>query len=262
MRRLRPVIALVALVSLISVGNTPAVAEHSWEGFHWARAANPVHLEIVDSMVGEWDTYLPQSVADWNQSSVLDLTTVAGGGSIGGSDSLVDRTACLPLQGKIHVCNAKYADPTWLGLATVWLSGDHIVMATAQVNDTWFDTPLYNDPNAKRHVLCQEIGHDFGLDHTYDEPTCMNDLDGLFDPAYVSPGPHDYQQLDSIYAHLDGSSGGSGGGKGKGGGNGGGNKGGNKGSCNNGSCGSEVRVWQDGEFTVVQYVLLAPSTTS
>ncbi|MFN2525479.1 MAG: hypothetical protein ABR505_04355, partial [Actinomycetota bacterium] len=206
MRRPRVLIGIAGLLSLLAATSLPAGANHSWEGFHWFRTANPANLEVVDSLVGSWDGMLPAVVGDWNSSSVLNLTATAG------ADSLVERTACLPIPGKIRACNAKYADPTWLGLATVWLNGDHIVQATTQVNDTWFDTDFYNDPNAKRHVLCQEIGHDFGLDHQYTEPTCMDDLNGLFDPAFISPGAHDYAQLDSIYAHLD-TTGGGGGGK-------------------------------------------------
>ena len=240
------------MTALVVVATT-AGAGHSWEGFHWARSANPASLQIVDSLVGEWDSYLGPSVADWDRSGVLSLSTTAG------ADSLVDRTACLPIAGKIRVCNAKYADPTWLGLATVYLNGDHITQATAQVNDTWFDTDLYNDPAAKRHVLCQEIGHDFGLDHQYDEPTCMNDIDGLFDPSYISPGPHDYAELDAIYAHLDTSGGGGGGKGGKGGGNGKGGSGHSANECNNGFCGSLVRVWEQDGMTVVQFVLLSPA---
>ncbi|MGH2756398.1 MAG: hypothetical protein ACRDI3_01260 [Actinomycetota bacterium] len=261
MRRSRSLVALLGLFGLFALTSAPAGANHAWENYHWARSANPVRLEVVDSLVGEWDTYLPLAVADWNQSSVLDLTTSAGGTSV------VDRTACLPISGKIHVCNAVYPDPTWLGLATVYLNGDHIVQATAQVNDLWFDSDLFNDPNAKRHVLCQEVGHDFGLDHQYTQPTCMDDINGLFDPAYISPASHDYAQLDSIYAHLDGTGGGgsSSGNNGNGGGRGGpkpksGSSSETGGDCSEGSCGSIVRVWQDGEFTVVQYVLLAPTS--
>lgn len=258
MRKIRVLVAACAALALFGVSNLPAEAGHSWDNFHWSRASNPAQLTVVDSLVGEWDSYLPAVVTDWERSNALSLSVEPG------ADDLVTRTACLPAAGKIHVCNAKYPDPTWLGLATVWLDGDHITQATAQVNDTWFDTSLYNDPNAKRHVLCQEVGHDFGLDHQYDEPSCMDDINGLFDPAFVSPSPHDFAQLDAIYAHLDTTGGGGGGkGSGKGGGNGGGKgKGGSKSGdgCSGGSCGSLIRTWQDGDLTVVQYVLLAPST--
>ena len=195
MRRIKIAAGLVAVALLIGGAVVPAGANHSWDGFHWSRATNPAQLTVVDSVVGEWDSYLSPAVSDWERSTVLSLASTAG------ADSLVDRTACLPTEGTIRVCNAMYPDPTWLGLATVWLSGDHITMATAQVNDTWFDTSLYDDPSAKRHVLCQEIGHTFGLDHQYTEPTCMDDINGLFDPAFVGPGAHDFEQLGSIYAH-------------------------------------------------------------
>lgn len=245
--------AVASVVALAAVAILPASAKHSWDGFHWSRAVNPAQLQLVDSLTGEWDSYLGPVVSDWDRSSVLALATEAGG------DSLVDRTACLPMQGKIHVCNAMYPDPTWLGLATVYLQGGHVAMATAQVNDTWFNTDLYNDPNAKRHVLCQEIGHTFGLDHQYDEPSCMDDINGLFDASYVGAGAHDLQQLDSIYAHLDGTpTGGGGKGNGKGGG---GSKNNRQSDCTKGTCGSEVRVWEQGEYTVVQFVLLAPPTS-
>jgi hypothetical protein len=232
---------IVGLTSLLYFAPA-ANASHAWESFHWSRAANPLRLEVVDSVVGEWDALLTASVADWDRSTVLALSSSSG------ADSLVDRILCRPIGGKIRVCNAHYPDPTWLGLATVWLKGGHVAQATAQVNDTWFDT-VYADANAKRHVLCQEIGHGFGLDHTYTEPTCMDDTGGLSDPAYVSPGPHDYHQLEAVYAHLDGA----GGAKARK----------NRGRaprgqdvCPANACRSMVRVWKDGPFTVVQYVLL------
>ncbi len=196
-------ISTVALAGLLS-GLVPAQAGHSWGDWHWARASNPVALDIVDSMEGKWNPLLPLVNSDWNQSSVIENRVAAG------SDLIAEREACLPIDGKIHACNAPYADATWLGLATVYpvdLKFEHIKMATVQVNDTWFLTPLYDNDIARRHVLCQEVGHVFGLDHNYSEPTCMDDVDGLFDAAYQKPGSHDMQQLSSIYQHTEGSGG-------------------------------------------------------
>jgi hypothetical protein len=58
--------------------------------------------------------------------------------------------------------------------------------------------------------MCQEVGHTFGLDHqdeNFNNPnlgTCMDytsDPDGP--PTNEYPNAHDYDELDSIYAHLD-----------------------------------------------------------
>jgi hypothetical protein len=59
-------------------------------------------------------------------------------------------------------------------------------------------------------VTCQEIAHDFGLDHqdeNFSNPnlgSCMDytsDPDGP--PSNEHPNQHDYDQLVTIYTHLD-----------------------------------------------------------
>jgi hypothetical protein len=79
------------------------------------------------------------------------------------------------------------------------------------MNDTYFDTAPYNTPAWHRLVMCQEIAHDFGLDHQDENfnnrnlGTCMDytsDPDGP--PSNEHPNQHDYDELDIIYAHLDG----------------------------------------------------------
>jgi hypothetical protein len=63
--------------------------------------------------------------------------------------------------------------------------------------------------------MCQEIAHDFGLDHqdeAFSNPnlgSCMdytNDPDGP--PSNEHPNAHDFEQLAAIYAHSDSSGGG------------------------------------------------------
>ena len=58
--------------------------------------------------------------------------------------------------------------------------------------------------------MCQEIAHDFGLDHQDENfnnanlGSCMDytsDPDGP--PSNEHPNQHDYAQLESIYAHTD-----------------------------------------------------------
>lgn len=224
------------LVPLVLVPIAPAGAEHSWGGYHWPRSQNPFALDLVDSMTASWDVYLGPVSVDWTASSVLDTPVVAGDASNN------TRKKCPSPDGKVRVCNAAYGFNGWLGIAEIWISGGHIVKARARVNDSYFSLSTYDDPNAKRHVLCQEVGHVLGLDHQTAE-SCMDDRNGLFSEKYVSPNAHDYEQLVAIYgSHLD--SGSSGSKPGKGNGNGKGN-------------GRNVTVRADGGYTLITWVFPA-----
>ncbi len=188
---------LTALIGAGTVFATPALANHSWGDYHWARTANPFTIKVIDSNTTDWDSYLDKSISDWNASSVMDVTKEAGS---------PDRN-CKAVAGKAKSCNAKYGRNGWLGLAQIWLSGTHIAQATAKMNDTYFSTATYNVPVKKQHVMCQEIGHDWGLGHQdesgADLNTCMDYANALDNP---SPNAHDYQELEAIYgSHLDSS---------------------------------------------------------
>ena len=196
-------IALFAVT--ISTGGV-ADAAHSWgPPYHWARTANPFTLKLIDSVSSIWDPYLVGASNDWSQSSVLTTTIVTGG-----SGSVKN---CLPTSGRVRVCNAKYGFNGWLGIAQIWITGsEHITQGVVKLNDTYFNTATYNTPAWRRLVLCQEIGHPFGLDHqdtSFSNPnlgSCMDytsDPDGP--PSNEHPNTHDYDQLDTIYTHLDSS---------------------------------------------------------
>ncbi|KKT42539.1 hypothetical protein A2W54_01220 [Candidatus Giovannonibacteria bacterium RIFCSPHIGHO2_02_43_13] len=173
-------------------------ATHSWGGYHWARTANPFTLKLGDNVSGAWDSYLGTSSADWSESAVLDTTIVAGG---------TDPRRCKPTLGRVEVCNSKYGKNGWLGIAGIYVKGGHITQGYVKVNDTYFNTAKYNTPAWRNLVLCQEVGHTLGLDHQdedfYNSPlgTCM---DYSLDPTLNQhPNQHDYDMLETIYAHLD-----------------------------------------------------------
>lgn len=224
-------LSLLITAAAFALAAAPAQAKHSWGNWHWERSANPVTLPVLNSTtdvrtpVGgqNWPALLARSASDWSSSAVLDLAVRPQSAA-----DLAAQQACPFMPDTIRVCNVFNPNVTWLGLATVLpdvSSGQgHLLAATAQVNDAWFSTPLYSELNAQ-HVMCQEIGHTFGLDHQdesgADLNTCMDYADALDNP---SPNAHDYQQLSTIYQHLDGA--GSGGGNPKGGK---GDKGGGKG---------------------------------
>jgi hypothetical protein len=192
----------VVLASVALVGT--ALANHAWGNYHWSRASNPFTLQVGDNVSSGWDSYLNVAVSDWAASDVLNLNKVAGNGS---------GSTCSPTSGTIQVCNGAYGNNGWLGIAQIWVtSGSHITQATTKVNDTYFDTPQYASSAWHQLVMCQEVGHDFGLDHqdeNFNNPNLGTCMDYTSDPSTNQhPNAHDYEELDIIYAHLDGSGGG------------------------------------------------------
>jgi hypothetical protein len=182
-----------------------AYADHSWGSYHWGRTANPFTLTLGDNVSDAWDVYLGTAANDWNGSSVLNVSVVAGG--------TTDPKKCRPTTGRIEVCSASYGG-AWLGVAQIWISGGHIYHATTKVNNFYFDKPKYNTPAWRRFVMCQEIGHTFGLDHqdeNFSNTNLGSCMDYTSDPEgqYLGssnehPDPHDYEQLVTIYdGHKD-----------------------------------------------------------
>lgn len=67
--------------------------------------------------------------------------------------------------GVVEICNLKYGQNGWLGIAGISISGSHITKAYTKLNDTYFVMAQYNTTAHRQMVVCQEIAHDFGLDH-------------------------------------------------------------------------------------------------
>lgn len=191
---------LLTALALATVPST-ASAGHSWGDFHWARTSNPFTLKLVRKLSSTWSPYLDLASSAWSISPKLNTKIVLG------NSSAASRQACATVAGRTVVCNYPYGPLGWLGLATIWLDGNnHIVQATAKMNDS------YSWGSGKRQlVMCQEVGHTFGLDHQ-DEGfsnanlgTCMDYTSLPFGPPNnLALNQHDLDQLDAIYANLDG----------------------------------------------------------
>lgn len=197
----------MAVAVLLSAGAfaSTAYADHLWGGYHWARTANPFTLKLGDNVTAQWDANLVGASADWTTSTVLDTSIVAG---------QTNPKTCKAVTGRVEVCNSKYGNNGWLGIASVWANGTHITKGTVKLNDTYFNTAKYNTPAWRQLVVCQEVGHTLGLDHqdeAFDNAnlgTCMdytNDPDGTLlgqlDNQHLNA--HDYEELEIIYSHLD-----------------------------------------------------------
>ena len=195
-------LAAAVLLTLVT-SSTPAYANHSWNGYHWARTANPFTLKLGDNVSGLWDGMLVTASNDWSQSSVLHTTIVPGGAR---------PKNCRPTSGRVEVCSASYGNTGWLGIAQIWLTGGtHIVQGVVKNNDYYFgsSTYQYNNTAEMQHVICQEIGHTFGLDHQSTTGASLNTCMDYYhntsasDTLSTHPNQHDYDELATIYAHLD-----------------------------------------------------------
>lgn len=198
---------IMAVAILLSVGAfaSTAYAFHTWGGYHWARTANPFNLKLGNNVSTIWDTQLVNSSIDWTISTALDTTVVTG---------LTNPKNCKAVNGRVEVCNNKYGKNGWLGIASIWISGNHITAGTVKLNDTYFNTAKYNTPAWKQFVMCQEIGHTIGLDHqdeAFDNANLGTCMDYTNDPSGTllsqldnqHPNAHDFEELDAIYSHLD-----------------------------------------------------------
>jgi hypothetical protein len=192
--------ALLCAAALV-LGAGPALATHSWENYHWKRTTSELTVQVGDNVTSVWDPYLDVAIVDWNKSIYINSPEVPGS---------TNPKNCRAVAGTIQVCNSSYGQTGWLGIATISISGGHITQGTTKLNDTYFNTAKYNTPAWRALVMCQEIGHDYGLGHQ-DEDFNTDATTSCMDYTSVPegnehPDAHDYAQLETIYGgHMESS---------------------------------------------------------
>lgn len=182
-------IVAMSLAFLVTAGLALANG-HSWNGYHWAGSGErtPAVVDQTSSDLYE----IPAAVAEWAAlgTPIQPVTATSG-----------------------EVTVKEGFSPFWYGLAQVFVEDGHITKGVVKLNTRLLES---EGPAAADHVLCQELGHIWGLDHL-DGATCMNDsLASLGN--YTAPNSADRNTLNEIYAHADSSSAGGDGGGGSGGG--------------------------------------------
>ena len=209
----RLLLGLAASVVLTAMSTSPALANHSWNGYHWATRGGAFTLSLGNNLTTtEWQNDLATASSKWStdplKRSVLSTVVVAG-------NDIGRQKRCRPTSGRVEVCNASYGNTGWLGVATVWLNSGHIVQGTVKVNDNYLgpgSSYTYNTAEERLHVICQEVGHTFGLDHQDTSGatfgTCMDYFHNASgDTRSTLPDQGDYDELACIYnAGLNGQS--------------------------------------------------------
>ena len=196
---------IASLLLALGVMVNAAFAAHTWGPYHWARKTPQFTLKLGNNLSSAWVTYLTRTSFDWSNppsGSTPLLTTIVAGA----------RNNCAMVPGTTQVCNSNYGKNGWLGLASINIVGGvHITQGSAKLNDSYFLTSTYNNPNQRLHVMCQEIAHTFGLDHQSTDGSSQNSCMDYFSNTGANagstlstkPNPHDFAQLNLIYSHLD-----------------------------------------------------------
>ena len=221
-----PVIGLAAALTLGAPSD--ARAEHQWTnasgtvGYHWKRVdVDPLILKVQDNhdsydvygdgtLIADWPSYFQDVITAWSVSDLLPPEN----GQYGGTH--LDLTVVNKGKAHIQSYNGYYGNTGWLGIALISIRDfeGHIRSGEAHVNEYYIEDFYYtdddnqivhyesfNEPVEWRTVMCQEIGHDFGLDHVVGE-TCMSTG---FPLTNNTPNDHDAEQLTfMMHDHGDG----------------------------------------------------------
>ena len=203
--------AVVLLMATYALVPTPTAASHVWGPYHWARTSSAIkHVPVRRLHSAVWITRYNTAVNDWKKTSLTKIRAAFG------STGAASKT-CAMVTGQITSCDASYGGTGWLGLATINISGKHIIRANSKVNNSYFNQSQYNTVAWRQFVICQEIGHGFGLGHVNEvfnnanTGSCMdytNDPDGgpggasSTDKSNLHPNSHDYALINSRHNHI------------------------------------------------------------
>ena len=208
-------VLMAVLTTCATFATFTVYADHAWGNppYHWARTTSQFTLKLGDNLTTQdWKNHLVAASTDWNSPQLFGwngahpvLTAIVAGQS---------NKNCRMVAGTAQVCNSKYGFNGWLGLASINIAGgEHITQGSAKMNDSYFTTATYNNPNERRHVMCQEIAHTFGLAHQDESGISLNTCMDYFSNTGANAGStlstkpnyHDFEELAIIYAHTDNS---------------------------------------------------------
>ena len=90
-------------------------------------------LDVGNNVSGGWDGHLATAIADWNASSVLELTLVPGQA----------KGNCKGTDGRVEVCSNAYGFNGWLGIAQRlfdWTGGS-VALTNPEMAELYYVVP-------------------------------------------------------------------------------------------------------------------------
>jgi hypothetical protein len=212
----RKAFAWITTVFFVFISASGAYADHQWGSYHMEKE----ETSILMVNVGDNHTPSTANILEPPNWSALLSSVSSSWNSLGGTYLAINMNSNGT--GDIKSYNANYGDNGWLGLASIWVTrgkNKHITRGESKMNEYYITLDKYygfDEPIEWAHVLCQEIGHTFGLDHNREgatggspDNTCMNDQKRPL--QYPTPNAHDTEMLNIMYEedHAGGGGGGS-----------------------------------------------------
>ena len=176
-KTLRPwgILSVLAVVMVLTAG--VASATNKWNGYHWE--SNNLALTVVDNTNAPGVFDVVDAVAEW-----------------AGLGTDIQPEMALGSSGDVEVVAIRIR-PHYLGLARIWVDEfGHIGKGRVELNSRYLNSLTFDEWD---HVLCQELGHIWGLGHDNVEEGCMASSSFLGLPGYTSPSDHDKVTLNDIY---------------------------------------------------------------
>ena len=198
MKNLRWPIALIVVAVLALSLPLVAGADNQWGKYSWP---DEPKLSLGANLSTSWTDRLNDANSDWNTSEVINNTV--------GDGKVTSLVTCTPETGAVEICNLDYGSTGWLGVAGIWIAkGKQITKGYVKVNDSYFDFHPYYTSEWRQMVMCQEVGHIFGLGHQDENfsnanlGTCMDYTNNP--ESNQHPNQHDFDQLEEIYGSGSG----------------------------------------------------------
>ena len=203
----RGMCAALVLLAVFAMLPKAVTASHVWSTYHWRRpsaAILNIPVRRVNSAV--WVARYNTAMTDWRKPAMTKIKPFTG--FTGGQ-----APSCPVVNGQITSCDGSYGGTGWLGLAQIWISGSHILRGRSIMNNSYFALAAYNTIPWRQLVMCQEIGHNFGLGHVNvvfgnrNVGSCMDytsdpDGGGAYGPSNMHPYAHDYALINTKHTHV------------------------------------------------------------